>query len=76
MLGFVTAAVVGVIANLLLFMLKTIYDVFCNREAADNPDYLPFIWILISVIAMKKFNVNMILWILISAVFGFLFYGL
>lgn len=68
-LGFVTAAVVGVIANLLLFMLMAVYN--AHIAGALSPwQYFPLVWIAISVIAMRYYNINMVLWLGISAGVG------
>lgn len=72
-LGFVTAAVVGVVANLFLFTLGSIYFPV-KDDGYNHADLSPLIWIIISVIAMKKFNVNMIAWILISGALGYLLF--
>ena len=67
-LSFVTAAVVGVIANLAIFTAKAV--LFGSTVSFSNLDWIALAWIIISIIAMKKFNVNMILWIGVSAVVG------
>jgi len=67
-LGFVTAAVVGVIANLGIFTAKAV--LFSSTVSLAGLNRLAMIWIIISVIAMKKFNVNMMVWIGVSAVVG------
>ena len=67
-LSFVTAAVVGVIANLAIFTTKAV--LFVNEVSMQNLNWLALAWIVISIIAMKKFNINMIKWIAVSAVFG------
>jgi len=67
-LGFVTAAVVGVIANLAIFTARAV--LFTSTISLANLNWMALIWIIISIIAMKKFNVNMILWIGVSAVVG------
>lgn len=68
-LGFVTAAVVGVIANLFLFMLMALYELYI-AHALSVWQYFPLLWLAVSVIALKYFNLNMILWLGISAVAG------
>ena len=67
-LGFVTAAVVGVIANLALFTTKAV--LFPATFTLTGLNWIALIWIIISVLAMKKFNINMIKWIAVSALFG------
>jgi chromate transporter len=73
-LGFVTAAVVGVIANLGIFTAKAV--LFPSGVALANLNWQALAWIIVSVIAMKKFGVNMILWIGVSAVVGLIFHSL
>lgn len=75
MLGFVTAAVVGVIANLFLFMLMALYNAHCT-QATNLWQYFPLLWVAISVVAMKQLSLNMILWLGISAVVGALMHQL
>ena len=70
-LGFVTAAVVGVVANLFLFTLGSIYFPM-TEDSLSHACLFPLIWIIISVLAMKKFNANMIAWIFVSGVIGYL----
>jgi chromate transporter len=73
-LGFVTAAVVGVIANLTVFTAKAV--LFPEIVSLTGINWPALVWIIASVIAMKKYNVNMILWIGISAFAGLLFKSL
>ncbi|MDB5284036.1 MAG: chromate transporter [Bacteroidota bacterium] len=73
-LGFVTAAVVGVIANLTIFTAQAV--LFPNSISFAQLNWFALIWIAISIIAMKRFNINMILWIAISALAGILKYFL
>ena len=67
-LGFVTAAVVGVIANLAIYTAKAV--LFTSNISLSNLNWPALIWIIVSIIAMKKFNANMILWIAVSAIVG------
>ncbi|MFN8288086.1 MAG: chromate efflux transporter [Chitinophagales bacterium] len=69
-LSFVTAAVVGVIANLFLFIVMALYRGSCNEEPNMRIRFAQLVWLVISVIAIKKFNVNMVLWLVISALAG------
>lgn len=68
-LGLVTAAVVGVILNLAIYLglvvlfPQQVFDV-------QHLDYIALAWIGISVFAMHYFKINMITWIGISALFG------
>ncbi|GAB3235814.1 chromate efflux transporter [Hymenobacter seoulensis] len=66
-LSIVTAAVVGVILNLTLFLAKA---VVWPAGWAASPDWLALVWVVISVVALRRFNVNLILWIGISGLMG------
>lgn len=68
LLSLVTAAVVGVILNLTIYLGKAVY--FGNELSIDQFDSISFGWTIISLIALRKFKLNMILWIGISALFG------
>jgi chromate transporter len=67
-LSFVTAAVVGVIANLAVFMARAV--IYPEAASLWQPNYIAMAWVIISLIALKKININMIVWIGISALFG------
>jgi chromate transporter len=67
-LTLVTAAVVGVILNLTIYLGKSV--VFSGELMLSQIDYLTLSWIVVSFVAMYRFNVNMIMWIGISAIFG------
>lgn len=67
-LSLITAAVVGVILNLTIYLGKVI--VFPKELLFSQIDLLALLWTVLSIIVLYKFKVNMILWILISAVFG------
>ncbi len=71
-LTLVTAAVVGVILNLTIYLGRAV--VFPQGVSIDGIDYLTFLWIAISFIAMYRFKVNMITWIGVSAFFGLIQY--
>jgi len=67
-LSIVTAAVVGVILNLTIYLGKAV--VFPRELAFSAIDFIQLGWIVISFIALYRFKVNMIVWIGISALFG------
>lgn len=67
-LGFITAAVVGVMFNLTVYLFNAV--VFQKGFGWLQIDYINLAWILISLIALQKYKVNLILWIGISALFG------
>ena len=69
-LGFVTAAVVGVIANLGIYTGKAV--LFTPDISLSSLNWQALVWIIVSVVAMKKFGVNMITWIGVSALAGLL----
>ncbi len=69
-LAFVTAAVVGVIANLFLFMVVALYRGDLLRQDEVSLRFAQLGWLLISVIALKRFKVNMVLWLAISGLAG------
>ena len=71
-LSIVTAAVVGIILNLTIYFGKAV--IFPNGVSVQSIDFPSFIWILISLIVLYKYKVNVILWIVISAVFGLVYY--
>jgi chromate transporter len=73
-LSFVTAAVVGVILNLTLYLSKAV--LFPKSMDFLTLDYISLIWVVISFLALHRFKINMILWIGISAVFGVVRYFL
>ena len=72
MLGLVTAAVVGVVLNLTLYLGKAV--VFPDGASLAGINYVAVVWILVSFLAMYRFKVSMIRWIGISALFGLLYY--
>lgn len=71
-LSLVTAAVVGVILNLTIYLGKAV--VFPEAFSLSGFDYIAFTWIIISFVAMYRFKIGMISWIGISACFGVLHY--
>jgi chromate transporter len=67
-LHIITAAVVGVVLNLAIFLL--IQVVFYGKMNVENFHISHFLWIVISFFALYKFKINMIAWLGISAVYG------
>lgn len=65
LLGFVTAAVVGVIAQLSVYLGRAVL-----WPPSGGFDALAALWILVSFAALYRFKVNMILWIGLSALAG------
>jgi chromate transporter len=70
-MSLITAAVVGVILNLALYLGEAI--VYLGKPDLLHPDWIVIFWILISLFAMHNLKVSMIKWILISALFGLAF---
>jgi chromate transporter len=71
-LSLVTAAVVGVVLNLTIYLGKAV--VFPKEVSIVGLDYITLGWIAISFAAMYRFNIGMITWIGVSALFGLLYY--
>lgn len=71
-LEIVTAAVVGVVLNLTLYLSKAV--LFASKQMTMEVDFISLAWIIISFIAMYRYKLNMILWIAISALFGLFLY--
>ena len=67
-LSIVTAAVVGVILNLTVYLGKVV--LFPNEFSVEGLDSSFLAWTIISFVALYKFKANTILWICFSAVFG------
>lgn len=72
-LSFVTAAVVGVILNLTLFLGKDV--VFPKGLGFHHIDIAAVIWVIITLVLMKKYKVNELIIIGMSLIFGLLHYG-
>lgn len=71
-LALVTAAVVGVILNLTIYLGKAV--IFPTSISFSELDYVTLGWTIISFIAMYRLKINMITWIGISAIFGLVYY--
>ncbi len=72
MLSLVTAAVVGVILNLTIYLGKAV--IFPQELSLSGLDYITLGWTIVSFIAMYRFKISMIIWIGISAAFGVVYY--
>lgn len=68
----VTAAVVGMILNLTIYLSKAV--IFPEEFSFDSLNYIALGWIIISIIAMYSFKIGMVIWIGVSAIFGLLCY--
>ncbi|WP_100610325.1 chromate efflux transporter [Confluentibacter lentus] len=71
-LSLVTAAVVGVVLNLTIYLGKAV--IFPKELSLNGLDCMTLGWTIISFIAMYRFKIGMITWICISAVFGLVSY--
>lgn len=71
-LALVTAAVVGVILNLTIYLGKAV--IFPSDLSLASLDYISLVWVGVSFLAMYRFKINMISWIGISALFGLINY--
>ncbi len=71
-LAIVTAAVVGVILNLTIYLGKAV--IFPAEISFTALDYISLAWTAVSFTALFCFKINMIAWIGISAVFGLVYY--
>jgi len=69
-LKLVTAAVVGVILNLTIYLGKDV--IFPGGVLLSHLNLVSLMWVLISLILLIKFNLNIIYLILLSLVLGFL----
>ncbi len=67
-LGLVTAAVVGVVLNLTIFLGNAV--LFTTGFSLAGIDYVSMIWFAVSLVALYHYKVNMVLWIGISSLFG------
>jgi chromate transporter len=79
-LGFVTAAVTGVVLNLTIYFAEAVlfkenFTSF-SEVTFKNFDYISLCWILVSFFAMHKFKIDMLKWIVVSALFGLVVYFL
>lgn len=71
-LGLITAAVVGVILNLTLYLGKDV--LFPDGVAISNLDYLALVWVIISLVLLRKFRLNILYLIGLSVVYGLVHY--
>jgi len=71
-LSIITAAVVGVMFNFLIYLAQAI--LLKDGSDIETVQWGNLIWILISILALHRFKINMILWLGISALFGVLQY--
>jgi len=72
LLGIVSAAVVGVILSLAVYLIRAL--LFKNGLSFGANNIFHASWIIISLIALHRFRMNMIAWIGISALAGLGYY--
>jgi chromate transporter len=73
LLSIVSAAVVGVVLNLTIYLGAKV--IFPQSISIDKIDFIYLFWGLVSFFALYKFKINMILWIFVSAFFGLIIYS-
>lgn len=71
-LSIVTAAVVGVVLNLTIYLGLAV--IFPNGFALQQLNYFAIVWTFVSFIALNRFQISMISWIGVSALTGLLVY--
>lgn len=71
-LSLVTAAVVGVVLNLTIYLGKAV--IFPKELSLAGLDHITLGWTIVSFIAMYRLKIGMITWIGVSAVFGLVYY--
>jgi chromate transporter len=72
-LSIITAAVVGVVLNLAVYLGRVV--LFPSGQLGLAQLHWPSLaWLVVSVVALYRFKVNMILWIGVSAAAGLLYY--
>ncbi len=67
-LSLVTAAVVGVVLNLTIYLGRAVF--FPEGIAWESLDLYSLGWVVLSFIALHRFKVNLLLWLGASALFG------
>lgn len=72
-LKLVTAAVVGVILNLTVFLGKDV--IFHGGVSFAHIDFISLVWVLISLVLLSKFRLNVIYLIFLSLLAGLLRYS-
>lgn len=69
-LGIVTAAVVGVVLNLTIYLGKA---VLFPESLINRIDWFSVSWLIISCVVLYRYKMNMIVWIGVSAIAGLLY---
>jgi chromate transporter len=71
-LSMITAAIVGVILNLAVYLGKVV--IFTENIQLENIQVFSVFWIIISIIALYRFKINTFFWIMLSGVAGVLYF--
>jgi len=71
-LSLVTAAIVGVILNLTLFLGRGVF--FPGRVSLSGLDYAAVVWVIVAVFLLVKVRLNVVYLILLSLLFGLIRY--
>ncbi|WP_436491637.1 chromate efflux transporter [Chitinophaga sp. ARDCPP14] len=71
-LGLITAAVVGVILNLTLYLGKDV--IFPGGILFSKPDILALVWMIVSLVLMLRFKMNILYLIGLSVLYGVFHY--
>ncbi|MGZ6523247.1 MAG: chromate efflux transporter, partial [Bacteroidia bacterium] len=72
LLSIISAAVVGVILNLTVYLTKAV--VFSQTISFSGINWFNILWIGFSILALSRFKINMIAWVGISALAGLGYY--
>lgn len=67
-LEIITAAVLGVILNLTIYLTQAV--LLPEGFSLQQFDYIAAAWVVISIVAMYRFNIGMMWWIGVSVAFG------
>lgn len=70
--GLVTAAVVGVVLNLTIYLGRAV--IFPKELSLAATDWVALGWVAVSFLAMYRYKVGMMAWIGLSALFGLVEY--
>jgi chromate transporter len=72
LLSVISAAIVGVILNLTVYLIRAL--IFQQGFEVSSDNLFHALWIMVSLIALHRFRINMIAWIGISALAGLGYY--
>jgi chromate transporter len=72
LLSIISSAIVGVMLSLAIYLLKAV--LFPSGFILESINWFNLFWIIISFVFLYRFKINMILWIVISALAGLGYY--